>query len=577
MFVEKKEGKIKGIFFTDNNKEVPEEIHLSDLIKVVARTRDENGKDWGLLVEFKDKDGNEKKMALPSRMFAGDCTELRERLLDEGLYINTALKARNLFNTYLNTCNPSARALATSKTGWHGDTFVFPTQVVGNKAEEEIYFQREGFTNPYKQKGTLKGWRDTIGAYCVGNPRLIFSTSCAFASLLLKVLDMESGGFHIQGDSSTGKSTALKVAASVFGSPADYVHTWRATDNGLEGMASAHNDTLFILDELGQVDPNRAGEIAYMLANGSGKARANKHGAARPSYSWRLLFLSSGEIDLATHLSEGKRKIRAGQEIRLLTIPAVADNAKYGAFENIYDAADGNAFVQVLLKAAQDNYGTAGIAFLEAIRGKEESAVKLWGHTLEQYKDCIKGEDSQVSRAFNRFLLVGFAGEIASSESITGWQEGVAMDAALACFKDWRARRGSGNMETLQILAKVKRFFENNSDSRFRARQGDDLRVINNMAGYRELVGAEEDKGWRYYVLTETFKGEVVAGFDLRRANKVLLEAGWLEGGKDKSSQLMTLGGVKQRVYVFNSKLWEWENGSAPAGENTNIPQKQCS
>ena len=76
----------------------------------------------------------------------------------------------------------------------------------------------------------------------------------------------------------------------------DYLHRWRATTNGLEALASLRSDTLLVLDELSQVDPKEAGEIAYMLANGSGKARAGKTGAVRPRYDWRILFLSAGEI-----------------------------------------------------------------------------------------------------------------------------------------------------------------------------------------------------------------------------------------------------------------------------------------
>lgn len=86
----------------------------------------------------------------------------------------------------------------------------------------------------------------------------------------------------MRGASSTGKSTALKVDASVWGNPTSYCRTWRATSNGLEGLAALHNDGLLILDELGQIDPKEAGEAAYLLANGKGNACATRNGTARP-------------------------------------------------------------------------------------------------------------------------------------------------------------------------------------------------------------------------------------------------------------------------------------------------------
>ena len=101
-----------------------------------------------------------------------------------------------------------------------------------------------------------------------GNSRLVFALSVAFAGPLANVAGEDSGGFHIRGGTSIGKSTALKVAASVWGDPVAYPRLWRATANGLEGLAALHNDGLLILDELSQIDPKEAGEAAYLLANG---------------------------------------------------------------------------------------------------------------------------------------------------------------------------------------------------------------------------------------------------------------------------------------------------------------------
>ena len=83
----------------------------------------------------------------------------------------------------------------------------------------------------------------------MGNSRLVLAVSCAFAALLLHPAGAESGGLHFVGESSTGKTTALKVAASVFGAP-DYLQRWRATTNGLESLARLRSDTLLVLDEL---------------------------------------------------------------------------------------------------------------------------------------------------------------------------------------------------------------------------------------------------------------------------------------------------------------------------------------
>ena len=163
-----------------------------------------------------------------------------------------------------------------------------------------------------------------------GNSRLVLALSAAFAAALIGRCDAESGGIHFRGPSSTGKSTALIMAASVWGGGdgGEYVRSWRATSNGLEGVALAHCDALLCLDEISEVGPREAGEISYMLGNGSGKSRSTREGLAKPPSRWRLLFLSSGEVSLADKIAEEgrSRRVTAGQSFRL-----AEERGKFGA------------------------------------------------------------------------------------------------------------------------------------------------------------------------------------------------------------------------------------------------------
>jgi putative DNA primase/helicase len=88
---------------------------------------------------------------------------------------------------------------------------------------------------------------------CVGNSRLSFALCRHFRRAFASPGRSGSGGFSFEGGSSSGKTTALQIAASVWGGP-EHVRSWRATDNGLEGIAALHNDNVLILDEMGQVN-----------------------------------------------------------------------------------------------------------------------------------------------------------------------------------------------------------------------------------------------------------------------------------------------------------------------------------
>ncbi len=529
-------------------------VRVSGRVEVIAKTRDYNSQNWGKLLRFEDPDGIEKEIAVPNTMFAGDCRELRELLLSEGLDITPAGKSK--LSTYLMSCNPIARTLCVNKTGWYKNAFIFPDSIVG-QTEDKISFQAENFNNVYTTAGSLEQWRDNISKYCSGNSRLIFAVSAAFAGALLHKSDLESGGFHFVGGSSCGKSTILRVAASVWGGN-DYLRTWRATDNGLEGVAAMHNDSLLILDELGQVDPNKAGEIAYMLGNGGGKTRATRNGNARNALSWRLLYLSSGEKDLNDCAIESKKKVKAGQEIRLLNIPAVpVDREGCGAFEYLHNFDNGGAFAEYLNQQVKEYYGTPARAFIKAITEENPETVKAGiQKDLEKIKaaliEVVVGNeaDNQAGRAINRFALVAFAGEYATEKGLTGWQEGDALNACSWCLKDWlTARGGAGNHEDKQILEQVKYFFEQHAESRFYdLTAGKDQKIIN-MAGYKDKILDE----WEYYILPIVFKNDVCSGLNINLAKEVLTKKEWL---KSEKSIPKRIGEEVKKVYIFTSKLW---------------------
>jgi uncharacterized protein (DUF927 family) len=147
------------------------------------------------------------------------------------------------------------------------------------------------------------------------------------------------GGLHFKGSSQCGKTTILLCAGSVWGGGGlnGFLASWRTTANGLEGVAESHCDALLCLDELGQIVAREAGEVAYMLANGSGKLRARRDGSPRPSTQWRLLFISSGEISLADKMGEIGKQPRGGQEVRLIDIKGKPSKG-YGAFETLHGA-----------------------------------------------------------------------------------------------------------------------------------------------------------------------------------------------------------------------------------------------
>jgi uncharacterized protein (DUF927 family) len=556
-----------GLYWSDPNDPDKPDLKLSGCFDVLAETRDGEGASWGLLLHWVDHDGRDHQFALPRAMLAGDGAEARRVLLDGGLYVAPSPKARGFFNSFLLQARSPNRARATQRIGWHDNAFVLPDESFGGIQNDRTLLQTTtAHEHTFRQSGTLESWQQQVAQHAVGNSRLILALSAAFAGPLIGPCSAEGGGLHFRGASSTGKSTALHVAGSVWGGGGltGFVRSWRATSNGLEGVALAHCDTLLCLDELSQLASKEAGEAAYMLANGSGKARSARDGSARRPATYRVLFLSSGEIGLADKIAEDGRgrRMAAGQRVRIVDVSAEA-GAGMGMFEELHGFESAEAMARHLREATQQHYGVAGRAYLKEI-------VPAIGELQKQVAEIVKsfsehyvpdGADGQVERVAQRFALIAAGGEVAARAGILPWDQGVALEAAGKIFEAWiEERGGSAPAEEREGIEAVRAFLLANGQARFLAPWGadEDKRTVHDLAGFRQQP--EEGGGWDYYINSAAWK-EICAGLDPRRTAAVMVAKGFIdtEGGPHHSKLVRVPGHGRLRLYHVISEFMEGE------------------
>jgi putative DNA primase/helicase len=571
-----------GLYRLAQGRERPE-FRVCSPFEVVALTRDERNTSWGILLRWKDSEGQPHEWAMPRALLAGDGKEIRARLLNEGLSIEPHRHAREALMQYLGEAKPDALVRCVTRIGWHAGAdgtavFVLPDEVFGSRSGESVMLQSASeLVHAFRVAGTVEQWRAEIASRAVANSRLAFAIAAAFGAPLLDLVSEPSGGVNLQGKSRGGKSTALRVAGSVWGGGGvkGYVEQWRATSNALEGVAAMHCDVLLCLDEMGQVDGREAGEIAYSLANEAGKARATREGGQRATQSWRTLFLSTGEVSLVDKMQEAGQRARAGQEVRLVDVPADA-GAGLGVFEELHGFETADTFARALADGTRRFYGSPGRAFLTSLVawfeevGRDEAARYVSDHQDEIIKRCVPaGASGQVRSVARRFGLIAAGGELATRFGVTGWPEGEAVRAVDQCFRAWLERRGTpGALEDETAIRQVRKFLAQHGASRFAEPWVDDrarkARVIVNRAGFKREVGQDAVE---FLILPDVWADEVCAGIDARAAAATLRAQGFLlpgERGKNQASVRVPGEGKRLRVYRISGEINEDQGAGDP-------------
>lgn len=548
------EGRPKepGVYFFGINKNGnPYDFWVCDPLYVEAETVDRETGWHCLQLKFLARKGKGRyewlEWVMPLEHIGGRGDEVPKVLSRMGLKMSR--KKRAEIPDYLSEYSSPERIVTSTRVaGWHSDScFVLPGEVIG---DDDVLFQESGATGRlYSQKGSLEDWKRNVAAYCQGNPVLILSVSLALAGTLLKKVSVNGGGVHLVGDSSTGKSLSQLVAASVWGDAERFKLSWKITPNALENEAQARSDTFIALDEIKESKPNAVQEMAYMLANGSGKATMTQTRESREVARWRILTLSSGEKSLAEHASLSGSPAHAGAELRMADVNS--GTRKHLAFDDLHGMT-GEVFWSTVRRSLSDQYGTAGPAFVRRLIEDQENR-----NLIEEFSECkavMDAHNAQAGRVADRFAVIALAGELAIEYGIVPWETGTALNACKLLFDEWVAESGGGNSEDRQILTALADYIDTFGNSRFAdATFNKPSSIAQELNGYFEIKD-----GNRIYMLTSAGMKAAVPGFKPGRISLALKEAGALiTGGDGRPQRSVRIGdhGVKRVYTIIEEKI----------------------
>lgn len=417
------------------------------------------------LIKMHDTHHERNRTFLVPSTTVSDQKEFRKVLINAGISITTIQDELQEF--YHSLGEVKRKVLTTDISGWIENDYINNQGI--SLTSTSIYGPRLHPASEVKQfdqseRGTLEEWQQHVCTYAKYSSRLMLGLCSALAGVLIKFTDIENGGFHLHGDSSMGKSTMLKFAASLRGNK-DGICNWNITAAALEQVAMAHNDSTLLLDELRLLNDNirqaamKAGTYIYMITEGKGKGRSSYF--QKNELTWRLIFLSAGELSLSEHAEAGDTTRMNGECVRTIDIPADAGTG-LGIYEYLpKDIKTPNKLAILLANNMNQYYGTAIPEFVKMIssilKKSEESEFRatILKHVDHFIRASKEVSDGQSIRIVTKFALLYAAGCLASRFKIVPLTRNEILHGILKCYKDAQSSRPKS---TGQKVTDLKQF-----------------------------------------------------------------------------------------------------------------------
>lgn len=147
--------------------------------------------------------------------------------------------------------------------------------------------------------GSLDQWISTTSAYQDGRHKpQAFALLCAFGAPLLKLMNLQGAVVSLAGPSGTGKTTGIRHAMSVFGSPTSLLLSGRPTITAQIDMLRTANNIAVGMDDVTVSRMRELKDMVYMAANGQSRERASRDGTMRERDTWQTVLLLSTNSQL---------------------------------------------------------------------------------------------------------------------------------------------------------------------------------------------------------------------------------------------------------------------------------------
>lgn len=277
--------------------------------------------------------------------------------------------------------------------GWQPDGS-FVTVAGKPHPVEPLFVEQQDIIAGFRARGTLGGWSKAITGL-KSYPAALMPMYGAFAAPLLRTLGAPSSALDLYGRSTRGKTTALRIAASVWGDPGEdspVIGSWRTTMLGIEYRLHLGHGLPAILDDTRTAAEGLVDQVLYQVSQGRGKARG---GGWANSLPWQTVLLSTGEqsaLSMCAHEGASARVMSIGEP-------------PFGT-----GGADSARVADQVRAGIEAHHGSAGPAFVQRLQEADPAELKRrWAELVVP----LRGESDISARRARNLAVLLLAAELA--------------------------------------------------------------------------------------------------------------------------------------------------------------------
>ncbi|MGO0146748.1 DUF927 domain-containing protein [Mammaliicoccus sciuri] len=256
-----------------------------------------------------------------------------------------------------------------------------------------LVIHEEGYrqlANAFKTKGNLEDYAEKVFKPIKNSPMVITFVYASLGSILLHDFNVDPFVVDMASKTSTGKTTALRVAASIWGTER-LINEWNTTPIDLERKASILNSFPSMYDDTRKAKPYLLSDVVYQFSGGQSKGRGNVQ-SVDVVKTWNNILLSTGETSIVEYGNE-----KAGVSARVITLQDKPFNDDVN--------------IRALYAGIESNYGHLGLAFIEQY-SKQKASYKDSFKAYEGIYIDKAGENKVMQRVARYFAVLMIAGEI---------------------------------------------------------------------------------------------------------------------------------------------------------------------